>query len=189
MSPFQLDYIGAPAFTVDVLPSGVFRYAGVNAANTARSGFPRQDVRGRTPHDLFDYATAAFLNGRYYECARSKKPLQYKGVQSLPAGLVHWRTYLTPLLNGDGDVTSLLSVCEDISDIKQLEGDLATANAHLKLALRALKGAVWRYDVAAARFDVSPDIAILMGGGSTPSGTMVRMGRTSSAQRSQRRFV
>lgn len=158
----ELEQIGAPAFTLRVCPDGKFRYLAVNAAYSARTGMVHDDVVGRTPHNIHDPLTAAWLCEFYQDAVRGRCPVEYDMRVTLMLGDLWWRTTLMPIVSA-GVVESLLGICQDVTAEKRLEADLLASNQQLDMAIRMLKGATWQFDAHANRFEVSPNIAMLLG--------------------------
>lgn len=158
-----LEQIGAPAFTLAVCPDGKFRYAGVNAAYTARTGLAADAVAGRTPFNIQDPLTAAWLCEFFGDAVERRRPVEYDIRVALLLGDVWWRTALTPMMSDDGTVVGLLGICQDVTTEKRLAAELTARAQQLEFATRMVRGATWQFDVFAERFETSPDLALLVG--------------------------
>jgi diguanylate cyclase (GGDEF)-like protein len=75
-------------------------------------------------------------------------------------GAPRWRASLAPVLDEDGGVTTVLGLCREVARHGQ---DKSWAGDHLSLALQAIHGAEWRYDLAAGTYRGSDEIATLIG--------------------------
>ena len=160
---FDLNAIGAPAFIVDVLPEGGFRYAAANDAGPARTGPISPSAEGMTPDEVHPPALAARVVRQFRDCVARRTLVEYDISARLPAGLGSWRTWLVPVFGPDGGVTALMGLCQDLSELRAAERERAVANEHLSLALQALHGAEWHVDVATGEFHASDAFALLMG--------------------------
>ena len=158
----DIDRIGVPAFAVQVLGDRRFRYLGVNAACRLRTGLSDEAIRGRTPEECQEPALAARVVKRFAECVERGDIVEYDVFAQFPCGSIDWRTWLLPISDPAGNVTSLLGICNDLS-LQEQVSDLRATNRQLSMALQALKGASWTYDVAADRFVASDAFALLMG--------------------------
>ena len=158
----DLDSIGAPAFLVEVLPDGQFRYASVNAASRLRTGIGDELIPGRTPKECLEPALAVRVLEHYAECVERGGIVEYDEYAQFSAGSMGWRTWLVPIRQVDGRVTHLLGICSDLM-LADRSRDLHDKNMQLSLALQALKGASWTYDGATGRYAASDAFALLMG--------------------------
>ncbi len=71
-----------------------------------------------------------------------------------------WWASLAPLVVQDGPVTMLLGICREVA---RQERDPAFHETRLSLALQAIQGAEWRYDVRQKSYRGSDEIATLLG--------------------------
>ena len=71
-----------------------------------------------------------------------------------------WRASLAPVLDEGGCVTAILGLCREVARHGQ---DSTWAGDHLSLALQAIHGAEWRYDVGTGTYQGSDEIATLIG--------------------------
>ena len=77
-------------------------------------------------------------------------------------GAPRWRASLAPQVDRGGRVTAVLGLCREVTPHGQ---DAAWADGHLSLALQAIHGAEWRYDLATGTYQGSDEIATLIGEG------------------------
>ncbi|MGI3901553.1 MAG: diguanylate cyclase domain-containing protein [Janthinobacterium lividum] len=71
-----------------------------------------------------------------------------------------WWASLAPLVGQEGPVTMLLGICREVA---RQERDPAFHETRLSLALQAIHGAEWRYDVRQKSYRGSDEIATLLG--------------------------
>ena len=158
----DLDCIGVPAFAVEVLPDGGFRYVGVNAACRLKTGVGDGAIRGRTPAECQEPALAARVVQRYAECVQRGGIVEYDVSAQFPTGFMDWRTWVMPVRDPAGTITHLVGICKDMT-LAEAQVDLRDANRQLSLALQALKGASWTHDVETGLYVASDAFAVLMG--------------------------
>ena len=117
----MLDYLGVPAFVIDVLSPGEFRLVAINARHEQLSGMELGAVAGRRVNDLLtpDMANAVQVN--YRRCVESKAPTDYQEVLDLPSGRKYWQTSLVPFFDDAGMVTRLLGTAYEITERTHLE--------------------------------------------------------------------
>ncbi|WP_165230772.1 PAS domain S-box protein [Aquisphaera insulae] len=69
-------------------------------------------------------------------------------------GLYRWfKTRGVPMRDADGRITRWLGTCTDVTEGKQLEGDLRRANARLDLAMRGSNVGIWEIDLSAGGYE------------------------------------
>lgn len=158
----DLESIGVPAFAVEVLPEGGFRYIGTNAACQLRTGVGDGFIRGRTPEQCQEPNLAARVVERYAECVERGTIVEYDVSAQFPVGMIRWRTWVIPLSDGTGRIAHLLGICNDLAPAGA-SADHKTANRHLSMALQTLGGASWAFDAGTRRFAASDAFALLLG--------------------------
>ncbi|WP_293132325.1 PAS domain S-box protein [Microcoleus sp. bin38.metabat.b11b12b14.051] len=111
-------------FVVDVTSEGEFRYAGWNAATEASTGILSNDVKGKTPEEVFPGPEAANFRQRYVDCLAVGSSISYENSAEL-AGVEYWFIVtLTPLRDACGNIYRLIGNSTDITDRKIAEAAL-----------------------------------------------------------------
>lgn len=117
----MLDYIGIPAFVIDVVSTDDFRLAAINGHHEKMTGMIHGEIAGRSVDELLSPEMAASVKARYRHCVDSKAATQYQEMLELPAGRTYWQTSLVPFFDKAGAVTRLLGTANEISDQVHLE--------------------------------------------------------------------
>ena len=103
------------------------RYKYANPAFCAWVGRSVDEVLGKTDFDLWDEATANRLAADEERVALRGASLHKQDLVSV-AGRQIWVEYrLSPVVNGKGEVVAIAGVGDDITERKELEGQLASA--------------------------------------------------------------
>lgn len=103
------------------------RYKYANPAFCDWVGRSVEDVLGRTDHDIWDQATANQLAADEERVALRGASLQKQTLVSV-GGRQVWVEYrLSPVINSKGEVIAIAGVGDDITERKELEGQLASA--------------------------------------------------------------
>ena len=103
------------------------RYKYANPAFCAWVGRSVEEVLGRTDYDIWDDATANRLAADEERVALRGASLHKQDLVSV-AGRQVWVEYrLSPVINGKGEVIAIAGVGDDITERKELEGQLASA--------------------------------------------------------------
>ncbi len=160
----SIGHIESPAFLVDVLADGRFIYRDGNQSLSDRTGLGRRLIKGRSPQELLPEPLASAVVAHYAACARSVAVMAFEEQFECEGKSSHWRTTLVPMPDArTGAVTTLLGILTEITTTKRAELALLRANAQLSLALQAVQGAHWQYDIHHHRFEASPSLALLLG--------------------------
>jgi|GEM_PF-153477 len=111
----------------------------VNEGFTRLTGYSLQDVR-YTHIGILRKGRSSELSQQadiYGSLIREKKPLAYESKSYTKQGKLYWViTTLTPVLGNDGEVERVIAIDSDITERKQMEDELITAN---RLAEHSLK--------------------------------------------------
>ena len=103
------------------------RYKYANPAFCAWVGRSVDDVLGRTDHEIWDEATANQLAADEERVALRGTSLQKQSMVNV-GGRQVWVEYrLSPVINAKGEVVAIAGVGDDITERKELEGQLASA--------------------------------------------------------------
>ena len=167
----ELNDIGASAFIVSRRADDQFVYDTINTAAERMTGLSNADVSGRLLTQLFREDVASMLAANYAACLHDRTPVEFERTVPLPLGKLTVRTTLTPIFDAGihGPVTRLLGVAIDITDQHRIQEGLKSTNARLAIAMDALGGAHWYFDVRQKRFELSPGFDRILGGNSPSS--------------------
>ncbi len=165
----DVNFIGAPAFSVQVVAGGDFVYTGVNRRLTELTGLRDTDLVGHSPRDCMPADVSEGIIERYRQCVATRQAIDAEAFYDLPGGGRWWHVTVTPVLDADGEVTSLVGVSADITDRKTVERQRREFDARMALALDVLDGGFWHFDVASHTLEVSPKLAAMVTGRDTAS--------------------
>jgi PAS domain S-box-containing protein len=112
----------------------------VNQAFESATGLSSDDLRGRTPQELFGEARGQKIEEKYWQCIEAEESLSYEETlaeEQVPNrdsptddGLVYWKTHITPV-KMDGDVDWIVGATRDINEQKRREQELTRRNERL----------------------------------------------------------
>ncbi|MEW6493814.1 MAG: PAS domain-containing protein [Cyanobacteriota bacterium] len=111
-------------FVVDVLPSGEFRFAGLNPADEQLTGLRVQEVLGKTPEQVLPPEAAAAVSANYTRCVQAGTTITYEECLPFQGEETWWLTTLTPLRDAQSRIYQLTGTSINISDRKQTEESL-----------------------------------------------------------------
>ena len=160
---FDVHKTTAAAYTVAVV-DGSFRFASANQACLDLTGLTSHFLSGLSPFDLFAEDVAARIVQRYETCHTSRRAITYISEYELLHGLRSWRTTLFPILDADGTVSSIFGICVDITEEAQAEREKEALNNSLSIAIGAIKGGFWVYDIPEQKFETSRPLAEYIAG-------------------------
>ena len=103
------------------------RYKYANPAFCAWVGRSVDDVLGRTDHEIWDEATANQLAADEERVALRGTSLQKQSMVNVEGRQVWVEYRLCPVINAKGEVVAIAGVGDDITERKELEGQLASA--------------------------------------------------------------
>ena len=124
-------------------------YLGCNPAFVELVGQPRNEIVGKTDHDLFDKDVADFFREQDRQMLALGKPRHNEEWVTYPDGRkALLDTMKTPYWGADGELVGVLGISRDITQQKQAEADLASSAERLALATEAGEVGIWDYDIA-----------------------------------------
>lgn len=112
----------------------------VNQAFESATGLSNDDLRGKTPQELFGESRGRKIENKYRKCIEKRESLGYEETvaeEQVPHkesptddGLVYWKTHITPV-KMDGEVDWIVGVTRDINEQKRREQELRRRNERL----------------------------------------------------------
>jgi len=105
----------------DGSPSVVFESA--NPAQEALTGIPASELRGKTPAEIFDDATADVVEDVFGSILETQETTTFEAELSFPAGDAVVKASVSPVVV-DGEVTQLVGVARDTTERKRREREL-----------------------------------------------------------------
>ncbi|MBD1909723.1 MULTISPECIES: PAS domain S-box protein [unclassified Leptolyngbya] len=108
-------------FLLDVTPDGNFRYFDFNPLAEQFGNVTNDQLRGKTPEELFGDAIGAKLRRNYERCLQQGTVVTYEECNEFEA-MPRWTlTTLSPQYNEQGQIYRIIGTAVDISDRKQAE--------------------------------------------------------------------
>jgi PAS domain-containing protein len=157
----DVEALATPAFLARPSGHGDGMEMHLNAAGRVRAELVRLEG-ARAGQNAGSGPEAEPLAAALRDCAAGRTggdvALPWSGLGGAP----RWRASLAPLVDRGGRVTAVLGLCREVAAQGQ---DAAWAGGHLSLALQAIHGAEWRYDLATDTYQGSDEIATLIGEG------------------------
>jgi len=111
---------------------GKFRYVRNNAAHQKLTGFRLEELKDKTPVELFGKEIGEAVQANYQRCVDAKSAITYEETLVFPAGERVWLTTLTPMLE-KGKVKYLIGSSRDITLQKKAEAKLQKMLQYEKL--------------------------------------------------------
>ena len=116
-----------------------FTYRRVNPVYERKFGYAEEDVRGRSPEEVFGAETAKFLEEKLQACKRRREPLDYEEKIPLEEGTAYFRTRLAPVIV-DGEVKQIVGTPRDITQRKRREQMLKSRRRKIEALYRGTSG-------------------------------------------------
>ncbi len=105
-------------FLLDIDEEKKFRYRQLNRAYEKMSGLTTEQIRGRTPEEVFSKELAEQLTTDFTQCMELKSSLALEETLAFPAGERIWHTVLTPIMK-DGTVIHIVGSRQDVTEEKR----------------------------------------------------------------------
>lgn len=141
-------YYGSPngIFVVDVLPSGEFRFAGLNPAHEQLTGLRSEDIKGKSPEQVLPAAIAAAVSANYARCVQAGTPISYEECLFFRGEESWWLTTLTPLFDPQSRIYQLTGTSINITVRKQAEEELRRQQEFLRNVIDTNPALIWVKD-------------------------------------------
>lgn len=107
-----------------------FRFERLSPSYEDATGITTEEVRGKTPQEVFGEEQGAELAENYHRCVRAGKPISYDEELRVDAGARFWQTKIAPVVN-DGEVTRLVGITRNITERVEQERRLRQQNERL----------------------------------------------------------
>ncbi len=135
--------VGNCIFVVDVTETGNFQFVGLNPYHSELTGLSVEDVRGKTPEQLFPPHLAADLCQNYQRCVDQGSSIAYE--ELLPfQGCEHWwLTRLTPLWDESSRIYRIIGTSINITKRKLAEAALRNSQERLAFLLTSSPAVIY----------------------------------------------
>jgi PAS domain S-box-containing protein len=116
---------------VESAPSGqTFRFERLNRSYEEQTGITTDDVRGKTPTDVFGDEIGAELEANYHRCTRAREPITYQEELPVDFGARFWQTNLAPVVT-NGEVNRIIGITRNVTESVTQEQQLRSQNEQL----------------------------------------------------------
>ncbi|MFC7771976.1 MULTISPECIES: PAS domain-containing protein [Salinirubellus] len=129
-----LETSGDAIFLVDVDMNdqeSEFRFARLSPGYETQTGITTEDVRGRTPRDVFGDEQGAELESNYRRCVTQRKPISYREELPVAEDARFWETNLAPVVV-DGEIVRVVGIARNVTEQVERERELEATNQRLE---------------------------------------------------------
>ncbi|MFC7324565.1 PAS domain S-box protein [Halorubrum rutilum] len=117
--------------SVDSAETGyVFRFERLNRAYEEQTGITTEEVKEKTPTDVFGKDLGAEIRANYRRCVGAREPISYEEELPVETGARFWQTVLTPVVT-NGEVTQIIGITRNITERVKQERQLQSQKEQL----------------------------------------------------------
>ncbi|WEL16239.1 Signal transduction regulator [Halorhabdus sp. SVX81] len=134
-----LDTSGDAIFVLDVDMSGQdpeFTFAQLSPGYETQTGLSTDEVKDRTPRDVFGEERGAELAANYAECVEQREPIAYREELSVAPDARFWETSLAPVIVDD-EIVRIVGIARNVTEQVQRERKLEQTNQRLEGLIEA----------------------------------------------------
>jgi len=128
-----LNNVDDAIFLVDVEErddSVTFEFERLSPSYERQTGITTEEVRGRTPRDVFGEEQGAGLEANYHRCVNAGEPISYQEELWVREDAWIWETKIAPVVNGD-EITRLVGITRNVTERVERERQLRRQNERL----------------------------------------------------------
>jgi len=143
-----LNSSGDAIFMLDVDTAGderAFKFARLSPGYESQTGLTTEDVRGRTPRDIFGDERGAELAANYTRCVEERAPISYREELDIADDARFWDTSLAPVILGD-EIVRIVGIARNVTEQVERERKLETTNQRLESLIEATPLTVMEID-------------------------------------------
>ena len=143
-----LNTSGDAIFMLDVDTAGnepAFEFARLSPGYESQTGLTTEEVRGRTPRDVFGDERGAELAANYTRCVEQRAPISYQEELDLAPDARFWDTSLAPVVVGD-EIVRIVGIARNVTEQVERERELETTNQRLESLIEATPLTVMEID-------------------------------------------
>ncbi|MEF8915644.1 PAS domain S-box protein, partial [Natronomonas sp.] len=107
-----------------------FRFERLNQAYEEQTGITTDEIRGKTPTEVFGDELGSKLQANYHRCAKAREPLTYQEEVPVETGARFWQTNLAPVIR-DGAVTQIIGITRNVTKRAKRERQLRSQKEQL----------------------------------------------------------
>jgi PAS domain S-box-containing protein len=143
-----LETSGDAIFLLDVDTTGDdprFEFARLSPGYETQTGLTTEEVRGRTPADVFGEERGAELAANYARCVEAGAPISYREELAIDDDARFWDTSLAPVVV-DGEVVRVVGIARNVTEQVERERSLERTNERLESLIEATPLTVMEID-------------------------------------------
>nr|WP_115863858.1 PAS domain-containing protein [Halorussus litoreus] len=143
-----LETSGDAIFLVDVDTAGEdpsFEFARLSPGYETQTGLTTEEVRGKTPREIFGDEQGAELEANYTRCVDQGAPVSYQEELDIGDDARFWETALAPVIV-DGETVRVVGIARNVTEQVRRERDLETTNQRLESLIEATPLTVMEID-------------------------------------------
>ena len=108
----------------------MFRFERLNRGYEDQTGITTDEVRGKTPTDVFGEDIGSNLHANYRQCVKAQEPISYEEEIPVETGARFWQTSLTPVTT-NGEITRIIGIARNVTERVKQERKLRSQNEQL----------------------------------------------------------
>lgn len=116
-------------FLVDVIEKEQFKYNRINFSYINLAGFSMQDVKGKTPREVYGKRLGKQIESRYKECVKKQEAISYDEKLDLSEKEIICHTSLAPVVVED-KVVQIVGSSRDITERRKMEEKIKHLTFH-----------------------------------------------------------
>jgi len=143
-----LETSGDAIFLLDVDTAGEdpsFEFAQLSPGYETQTGLTTEEVRGKTPREIFGDEQGAELEANYTRCVDRSAPISYREDLDIGDDARFWETNLAPVLI-DGETVRVVGIARNITEQVERERELEATNQRLESLIKATPLTVMEID-------------------------------------------
>ncbi|QCC51970.1 PAS domain-containing protein [Halapricum salinum] len=143
-----LETSGDAIFLLDVDTAGEdpsFEFARLSPGYESQTGITTEEVRGKTPRDVFGDQEGAELEANYTRCVDQGAPISYREELDIGDGAQFWETSLAPVVV-DGETVRIVGIARNVTEQVERERELEATNQRLESLIEATPLTVMEID-------------------------------------------
>ncbi|WP_079978650.1 PAS domain-containing protein [Halolamina sediminis] len=147
-----LETSGDAIFLLDVDTAGEdpsFEFARLSPGYESQTGITTEEVRGKTPRDVFGDQEGAELEANYTRCVDQGAPISYREELDIGDGAQFWETSLAPVVV-DGETVRVVGIARNVTEQVERERELEATNQRLESLIEATPLTVMEIDTDGA---------------------------------------
>nr|WP_302080778.1 PAS domain S-box protein [Salinibaculum sp. KK48] len=156
------DHVQDALFLLDVDDDRTVRFQRFNEREEAFTGKSTEEVRGKTPTEVFGDELGSELAANYRKCIERRETLVYEEELNINDKATIWQTKLTPIVV-DGTVERIVGSGREITELKNRERELEQARTRLRALFDEAPDSITVHDADGNILDVNEQIVDELG--------------------------